>query len=58
MEPDHTAEQAWLLRRNHAVDHHTESLLPDLAADLVGPDVKFRESTINFKRAGCGAEVR
>ena len=36
----------------------SESSLPDLAADLIGPDVKFRESLINYKWAGGGDEVR
>ena len=35
----------------------TESVLPDIACDLVGPDVKFRESTVNFKWAGGGTEI-
>ena len=34
------------------------SSLPDLAADLMGPDVKFRECMINFKWAGGGQEVK
>ena len=42
-----------------AADHHpvlwecaSGPLLTELAADLVGPDVKFRESTISFKSPG------
>ena len=64
LEPGHRPERPRLLRLNQAVDHHpvfwefaTGSLLPDLAADLVGPDVKFRESTINFKCAEGGSQV-
>ncbi|MGH6952536.1 MAG: phytanoyl-CoA dioxygenase family protein [Alphaproteobacteria bacterium] len=33
------------------------SRLADLAADLVGPDVKFREAYVNFKRARDGEAV-
>ncbi len=36
----------------------TESTLPDLAADLLGPDVRFRECLINFKWSGGGQEVK
>ena len=64
LEPDHLPDHPRPLRLNQAVDHHpvfwefaTESVLPDLAVDLVGPNVKFRESTINFKWAEGGAQV-
>ena len=64
LEPGHLPERPRLLRLNQAVDHHpafwefaTESVLPDLAEDLVGPNVKFRESTINFKWAEGGSQV-
>ena len=64
VEPGHRPDAPRLLRLNQAVDHHpvfwefaTESVLPDLAEDLVGPDVKFRESTINFKWAEGGSRV-
>jgi hypothetical protein len=47
------------------VDQHPEywryardSLLADIAADLVGPDVKFHHSKLNFKWARSGAEVK
>ena len=65
LDEGHTAESPRLRRLNTAVDYDpiyweyaSESLLPDLAADLVGPDVKFRESLINFKWARGGDEVR
>ena len=65
LDKGHSAESPRLRRLNCAVDHDpvfwnyaTESLLPDLAADLVGPDVKFRESLINFKWARGGDEVQ
>lgn len=35
-----------------------DSALPDLAADLLGPDVRFREALINIKWAGGGQEVK
>jgi len=35
-----------------------ESPLADLAADLLGPDVRFREALINFKWAGGGQAVK
>jgi hypothetical protein len=65
LEPGHKCDNPRPLRLNQAVNHHSvfwefsaESILPDLASDLVGPDVKFRESTINFKWANGGSEVR
>ena len=64
LEEGHTSESPRLLRINQVVDHHeafwkfaTESALPDLACDIVGPDVKFRESTVNFKWADGGSEI-
>jgi hypothetical protein len=64
VEPGHTPDNPRLLRLNQAVNHHplfwefaTDSILPDLAVDLVGPDVKFRESTINYKWADGGSRV-
>ncbi|SLN58138.1 Phytanoyl-CoA dioxygenase (PhyH) [Roseovarius albus] len=35
-----------------------DSPLADLAADLLGPNVRFRECLINFKWAGGGQEVK
>ena len=65
LDKDHCAEAPRLRRLNRAVDHNevfwkyaSESSLPDTAADLIGPDVKFRESLINFKWARGGDEVR
>ena len=65
LEPDHTPESPRLRRMNRAVDFHpdfwayaSDSILPDMVVDLVGPDVKFRESMINFKWSGGGDEVR
>lgn len=65
LDDGHSTESPRLRRLNCAVDYEPtfwsyacESLLADLAADLVGPDVKFRESLINFKWARGGDEVR
>ncbi len=65
LDKGHCAPAPRLRRLNCAVDYDpafweyaSESLLPDIAADLIGPDVKFRESLINFKWAGGGDEVR
>jgi ectoine hydroxylase-related dioxygenase (phytanoyl-CoA dioxygenase family) len=33
-------------------------VIPDIAADLLGPNVRFREIMMNFKWAGGGAEVK
>ena len=56
LDEGHNLASPRLRRLNCAVDYDpcfwsyaSESLLPDVAADLVGPDVKFRESLINFK---------
>ncbi len=65
LEPDHTAEEPRLRRLTSPVEQHptywefaAESLLPDIAADLVGPDVKFHHSKLNFKWARGGEEVK
>ena len=59
--PGHGADSPRLLRLYRAADHRTEywdaaarSGIADVAADLLGPDVKFREAMINFKWAGGG----
>ena len=53
-----------LRRLNYAADEYAtyrdfafDSMVPDVVADLVGPDVKFRECMVNFKAAGSGDEV-
>jgi ectoine hydroxylase-related dioxygenase (phytanoyl-CoA dioxygenase family) len=61
------SQERRLRRLNHAADNHPvfwefmsspDSVLPDIVADLIGPDVKFRESMINFKLARGGEEVK
>ncbi len=65
LEPDHTAEAPRLRRLTSPVEQHpaywefaSESLLADVAADVVGPDVKFHHSKLNFKWAEGGEEVK
>jgi ectoine hydroxylase len=65
LEPGHTAQEPRLRRLTSPVEHHpaywefaSTSVLVDLAADLVGPDVKFHHSKLNFKWAKGGEEVK
>ena len=65
LEDAHTAENPRLRRLSSPTDHHpvfwefaSKSMIPDIVADLVGPDVKFHHSKLNFKWAHGGEEVR
>ena len=65
LEPSHTAETPRLRRLTSPNDHHpvfweyaSESIIPDIIADLVGPNVKFHHSKLNFKWAHGGEEVK
>lgn len=65
VEKGHGPDNPRLRQVLRATDHHpavwdyaSRSDLPDLVADLVGPDVKFREATLNNKRSGGGQEVK
>jgi ectoine hydroxylase-related dioxygenase (phytanoyl-CoA dioxygenase family) len=65
LEPGHSADSPKLRRVSAPVDQHAtfwayvcESSLGDIVADLVGPDVKFHHSKINFKWARGGEEVK
>jgi ectoine hydroxylase len=65
LEPNHSADAPRLRRVTSPVDQHPDywayardSLLADVAADLVGPDVAFHHSKLNFKWARGGAEVK
>jgi len=65
LEDGHTAENPRLRRLSSPNDHHTayweyasQSIVPDIIADLVGPDVKFHHSKLNFKWAKGGEEVK
>ena len=65
LEPGHTAESPRLRRLTAPVKHHatywefaSQSPIVDLAADLLGPDVVFHHSKLNFKWSGGGEEVK
>src|SRR5690349_1133455 len=65
LESGHSAERPKLRRLSSPCDHHpaywdyaSKSLVADIVADLVGPDVKFHHSKLNFKSSDGGAEVR
>ncbi len=56
LETGHTSAGPRLRRLNRAADNHpafwehaSQSILPDIVSDLVGPDVSFREAMLNFK---------
>ena len=62
--PAHSADQPQLRRLKRPDDLHevywnfAKDLLADVAADLVGPDVVFYHSKLNFKWAGGGDAVK
>ena len=63
--PDHCAEKPNIRRLRKAVDQHSElwafardPAVVDLVADLVGPDVRFHSSKLNFKWSEGGDAVR
>jgi ectoine hydroxylase len=63
--PDHSAERPHVRRLKALVDRHPEfwrfasrSLFADIAADLVGADVKFHSSKLNYKWPGGGEIVK
>jgi len=65
LEPGHTSENPRLRRLSSPADHHpvywefaSQSVITDIAADLVGPDVKFHHSKLNFKWSRGGEEVK
>src|SRR5919197_4129741 len=65
LEPNHRPDAPRLRRVSNPVEQHpvfwqyvTESILPDIVADLVGPDVKFHHSKLNFKWKSGGEEVK
>ena len=65
LDPAHKADAPRLRRLNYAADNHPvfwdfvkTSPLPDAIADLIGPDIKFREAMLNFKWAHGGDEVK
>ena len=65
LEPDHSAAVPRLRRLVSPVDLHetfwefaSRSVIVDLVADLIGADVKFHHSKLNFKAARGGEEVK
>lgn len=65
LEPMHRPDAPRLRRVSNPVEHHpvfweyvTKSPLGDIVADLVGPNVKFHHSKLNYKWARGGEEVK
>jgi phytanoyl-CoA dioxygenase PhyH len=65
LEPGHSASTPRLRRLTSPAEHHplywefaSASILPDIIADLVGPDLKFHHSKLNFKWAEGGEQVK
>jgi|TARA_B110000971_G_C20034042_1_gene513162 hypothetical protein len=65
LEPDHTPVTPRIRRLNSPVDYHetfwefaSRGPFVDVAEDLLGPDVKFHHSKLNFKWGGGGEEVK
>jgi hypothetical protein len=65
LEVGHSADNPRLRRLSSPCDHDerywryvSESLLADIAADLLGPSVKFHHSKLNFKASGGGTDVK
>jgi ectoine hydroxylase-related dioxygenase (phytanoyl-CoA dioxygenase family) len=64
LDPRHTAEVPELRRIKNPADNHAlyhwvafESPIPDIVAELIGPDVKFHHSKLNLKGSHGGAPV-
>ncbi len=65
LEPGHTEDDPRLRRLTSPVEHHStywefasQSIIADVASDLVGPHVKFHHSKLNFKWQSGGEEVK
>ena len=65
IEPGHTADEPRLRRLTAPVAHHetywefaSSGPIVDVAEDLLGPDVVFHHSKLNFKWSGGGEEVK
>jgi Phytanoyl-CoA dioxygenase (PhyH) len=63
--PSHSAEKPHVRRLKALVDRHPDfwafasnSPLTDIAADLLGPNVKFHSSKLNYKSPGGGEVVK
>ena len=65
LEKGHTRDTPRLRRLSSPNDYHptywefaSQSIIPDVVADLVGPDVKFHHSKLNFKWSRGGELVK
>jgi ectoine hydroxylase len=65
LETEHTAEHPRLRRLTQPVEHDptywefaSNSPITDVAEDLLGPNVKFHHSKLNFKAEAGGVEVK
>ncbi len=65
LEPEHSSDEPRLRRLSSPAEHHpvfwefaSQSVIADVASDLVGSDVKFHHSKLNFKWASGGEEVK
>jgi ectoine hydroxylase-related dioxygenase (phytanoyl-CoA dioxygenase family) len=65
LSPDHTPDKPYVRRLRAPVDRHPdfwefapESVFTEVAADLVGPDVKFHSCKVNYKHPGGGEVVK
>ena len=65
LEAGHSPENPRLRRLVSPADLHetfwefvSQSILVDVVADLIGPDIKFHHSKLNFKEPGGGEEVK
>ncbi len=65
LEPDHSSASPRLRRLNSPADFHDaywdfarESVITDIAEDLLGPNLKYHHGKLNFKADSGGTEVR
>ena len=65
LEADHTAEEPRLRRLSAPTELHatywelaSQSVITDVVCDLIGPNVKFHHSKLNFKAPRGGEEVK
>ena len=63
--PNHGPQRPHVRRLRALIDRHpdfwgfaSDSVMADIAADLVGPDVKFHSSKLNYKWPGAGEIVK
>ena len=65
IEPGHSADNPRLRRLTSPNDYDdtywnyaSSEIITDILSDLIGPDIKFHHSKLNFKWAGGGEEVK